>query len=102
MGVVYKARHVGLDRIVALKMILAASHADPVQRGRFQSEARSVAQLRHPNIVQIHDVGEQEGRLFFAMEYLQGGTLAEKVNATPMPARPAAELIQTLAQAMHV
>jgi WD40 repeat protein/tRNA A-37 threonylcarbamoyl transferase component Bud32 len=101
MGVVYKARHAGLNRIVALKMVLAARHAGAEQLARFRTEAQAIAQLQHPHIVQIHDVGEQDGQPFFALEYLEGGTLAERLRRTPQAARPTAELVQTLARAVH-
>jgi serine/threonine-protein kinase len=101
MGVVYKARQVGLNRIVALKMILAGNHAVPAQLARFRAEAEAVARLHHPNIVQIHDVGEQDGRPYFSLEFVDGGSLAQELNGTPQPARPSAGLIQTLARAMH-
>jgi hypothetical protein len=101
MGVVYKARQLGLNRLVALKMILTGIHADPVQLGRFRAEAEAVARLQHPNIVQIYDVGEQEGRPYFSMELVNGRSLAQELSGIPQPARPAARLIQTLARAMH-
>ncbi len=66
MGVVYKARQVGFNRIVALKMILSGAHAGPVERERFRIEAEAVARLQHPNIVQVHEVGEHEGKPFFS------------------------------------
>jgi serine/threonine protein kinase len=101
MGVVYKARQIGLNRVVALKMILAGNHADPGQLARFRAEAEAVARLQHPNIVQIHDVGEQDGRPYFSLEFVDGGNLAQDLDGTPWPARPAATLIRTLAGAMH-
>jgi serine/threonine-protein kinase len=101
MGVVYKARQVGLNRTVALKMILAGSHARPEHLARFRTEAEAVARLQHPNIVQIHDIGGHDGLPFFAMEYVSGGSLADQLTGTPWPARRAAELLETLARAMH-
>src|SRR5437016_4369635 len=72
MGVVYKAQQVRLHRIVALKMILAGAHAGEQDLARFRSEAEAVAQLQHPNIVQIHEIGEHEGRPFFSLEFVDG------------------------------
>ncbi|HTU21447.1 MAG TPA: protein kinase [Gemmataceae bacterium] len=101
MGVVYKARQIKLDRIVALKMILAGAQADPQQLERFLAEAAAVARLQHPYIVQIHEISDHNGCPFFSLEYVDGGTLAEKLNGAPQPPRLAAHLIRLLAQAIH-
>jgi hypothetical protein len=101
MGVVYKARQVGLDRLVALKMILHTEHAGADDRRRFQAEAQAVARLQHTNIVQIHEVGEHQGRPYFSLEYCPGGSLAEQLDGTPWEPVKAAELMQTLARAVH-
>jgi WD40 repeat protein len=101
MGVVYRTRQVALKRTVALKMILASSHASPQQLARFRREAELLARLRHPNIVQIHEVGEQDGHPFFCMEYLEGGSLAGRVTGRPQLPRAAAELVETVARAVH-
>jgi WD40 repeat protein len=101
MGVVYKARHTRLNRVVALKMILSGEHAGPRELARFRAEALAVAKLHHPNVVQIHEVGEQDGRPYFALEYVDGGSLFGKLADAPFPARQAARLIETLARAMH-
>ena len=101
MGVVFRARHVRLNRIVALKMALAGAYASPHERERFQREAVAVAGLRHPNVVQIHDVGDSDGRPYFTMEYVEGGSLAERLSGTPMPAHQAALLVATLASAVR-
>jgi WD40 repeat protein len=101
MGVVYRARQVVLNRLVALKMILAGSHAGAEAVDRFRAEAEAVARLQHPNIVQIFEVGEQAGLPYFALEFVDGGSLAEKLDGTPLPPRPAARLVETLARAMH-
>ncbi len=101
MGVVYKARHVKLGRLVALKMILVAEHAGPAERARFQTEAEAVARLQHPNIVQIYEVGEQDGRPFFSLEFCAGGSLEKKLGGVPLPPKEAARLAETLARAMH-
>jgi tetratricopeptide (TPR) repeat protein/tRNA A-37 threonylcarbamoyl transferase component Bud32 len=101
MGVVYKARQVRLNRVVALKMILAGAHAATDDLVRFRTEAEAVAQLPHPNVVQIHEVGEHNGLPFFSLEFCPGGTLAKKLDGTPLPARAAGELVETLARAVH-
>jgi serine/threonine protein kinase len=102
MGVVYKARQIGLNRPVALKMILAGSHAGEAMLARFKLEAETIARLSHPNIVQIYDVGEHDGRAFIALEFIEGGSLADKLNGVPQPPRPAAALVEMLARGMHV
>jgi serine/threonine-protein kinase len=102
MGIVFRARHLRLNRAVALKMTLAGAYAEAHERGRFQREAEAVAALRHPNIVQVYDIGEADGRPYFTMEYVDGGSLAQKLSGTPHPARPAAALVATLAGAMQV
>jgi serine/threonine-protein kinase len=100
MGVVYKARHVGLDRVVALKMVLAGAHAEPHQLARFHAEAQAVARFQHPNIVQIHEVGTADGLPYFSLEFLDGGPLDKKIARMPQPPRFAAELVAALARAM--
>src|SRR6516225_7364955 len=102
MGLVYKARHLRLNRFVALKMLIAGAYAGPHERARFQREAEVVASLRHTHIVQVHDVADHEGRPYFTMELLEGGSLAQALAGTPQPARPAAALVATLAEAMQV
>jgi WD40 repeat protein/Flp pilus assembly protein TadD len=102
MGVVYKARQVELKRIVALKMILAGAHAGAGALRRFQTEAEAVARLQHPNIVQIYEIGRHEDLPFFALEFVEGGNLHQKLARTPQPANEAAGLIETLARAIHV
>jgi WD40 repeat protein len=101
MGVVYKARHVGLDRVVALKMLLHIEHATPEAINRFRIEARSVARLQHPHIVQVYEVGEQQGTAFLSLEYCAGGNLDQKLAGTPLPAREAAGLVVDLAGAVQ-
>jgi serine/threonine protein kinase/tetratricopeptide (TPR) repeat protein len=100
MGVVYKARQIKLNRLVALKMVLSGAHASKTQLDRFFVEAEAVGQLVHPNIVQIHEVGEHDGLPYFSLEYVDGGSLSEKLAKKPMSAKPAAELLVTLARAM--
>jgi serine/threonine-protein kinase len=101
MGVVYKARHARLNRTVALKMILAGEHAGPEVSVRFLAEAEAVARLLHPNIIQIFAFGAHDGRPYFEMEYAAGGSLADRLDGTPRPARDAARLVETLARAVH-
>ncbi|HZT83779.1 MAG TPA: protein kinase [Gemmataceae bacterium] len=101
MGVVYKAKQVGLDRLVALKMILAGAHAGPHELARFRSEAAAVARLQHPNIVQVYEVGEQEGRPYFSLEFVEGTSLAHALDGVPHPPRESARLIETVARAIH-
>jgi serine/threonine protein kinase len=100
MGVVYKARQVRLNRLVALKMIHAGELSDPDTLARFRTEAMAVARLQHPNIVQIYEVGEADGRPFFSLEYVAGGSLAQRVAGKPQPPEAAAALIETLARAI--
>src|SRR5260370_5740037 len=101
MGIVYRARHLRLNRLVALKMLLAGAYATPQERARFQREAEAVARLKHPNIVQVYDVGDSGGRPYFTMEYVANGSLAHKLAGTPQPARQAAQLVATLAGAVQ-
>jgi serine/threonine protein kinase len=99
MGVVYQARQVQLDRLVALKMILAAPLSADLER--FRTEGGAVARLRHPNIVQIYEVGEHAGRPYLVLEHIEGGTLADKMNGAPLPPREAASLLLPLADAVQ-
>jgi WD40 repeat protein/tRNA A-37 threonylcarbamoyl transferase component Bud32 len=101
MGVVYKARHQQLKRPVALKMILAGGQAADEELARFRTEAEAVAHLQHPNIVQIYEVGEQDGLPYFSLEFCAGGSLKDKLDGTPLPPPEAASLMETLARAMH-
>ncbi|MBY0230667.1 MAG: protein kinase [Gemmataceae bacterium] len=101
MGVVYKARQLGLNRVVALKTILPGKGASATMRARFQREAEHVAQLKHPGIVPVFAIGEHEGKVFFALEYVPGGSLASKLHAgKPWPALAAARFASQLATAM--
>ncbi len=106
MGVVYLARHLRLNRLVALKMILSGSFAAAEELARFRAEGEAVARLQHANIVQIFEVGEIVGEdgpthPYMALEYVDGGTLAHKVGAAPLSARASAGLVEVLARAMH-
>ncbi len=100
MGVVYKARQVGLKRIVALKMILSGGRASQAELHRFRTEAEAVARLQHPYIVQVFEIGEHQGLPFFSLEFVEGGCLADKIAENPMPLREAAELVRKLAEGM--
>jgi serine/threonine protein kinase len=102
MGVVYQARDRDLDRYVAVKMIAGGSVADPARRRRFEVEARAVARLQHPNILQVHRIGEHEGCPFLVLEFAEGGSLAERLAEKPQPPSVAAALVETLARAVQV
>jgi serine/threonine protein kinase len=99
MGVVYKARQTTLNRIVALKMLLSGPAIIAEHLARFRIEAEALARLQHPNIVQIFEVGEQEGRPYFSMEYVAGPSLAHV--GMPQPARSTAPLVEVVARAVH-
>jgi serine/threonine-protein kinase len=101
MGIVYLARQVRLKRLVALKMIRGAELTGPQDKERFRIEAEAAARLQHPNVVQIFEVGEVQGRPFLALEYVEGGSLANKLGGTPLPAREAAQLAETIARAVQ-
>jgi serine/threonine protein kinase len=101
MGVVYKARQIALDRMVALKMILYADHAAAADHARFKIEAEAVARLQHPNIVQVFEVGEADGLPYFSLEFCAGGSLDGKLNGAPLPSLEAARLMETLARAIE-
>jgi tetratricopeptide (TPR) repeat protein/predicted Ser/Thr protein kinase len=100
MGVVYKARQVGLKRLVALKMILGGPFASAKELARFRTEAEAVARLQHPHIVQIYEVGEQQGFPYLALELVEGVNLQQMVAGVPQPPRQAAHLVETLARAV--
>ncbi len=101
MGVVYKARQTRLNRVVALKMILAGGHAGEGDRARFRTEAEAIARLQHPHVVQVYEVGEVDGHPFLSLEFCDGGSLADRLDGTPQPPREAAALVESLARAMH-
>ncbi|MBA4191852.1 MAG: hypothetical protein C0467_28060 [Planctomycetaceae bacterium] len=100
MGVVYRAQHLALKRMVALKMIGGAGYISQNDLTRFRIEAEALARLQHPNIVQVYEVGEHDGLPFFSLELVTGGTLAEKLNRTPQPAIEAARVVEQLARAV--
>jgi serine/threonine-protein kinase len=101
MGVVFRARQHKLKRLVAVKTLLPGAYPGAQELARFRREAEAVAVLRHPNIVQVHDVGEMAGQPYFTMELVEGGSLAQKIAGTPQPVRQAAELVATLASAVQ-
>ncbi len=100
MGIVYKARQVGLNRLVALKMIRGGSQVRPDHRARFSIEAEAVARLRHPNILQIYDIGEVDGMPYVSLELLEGGSLTDRLDGTPQSGRSSADLLRVLSQAI--
>jgi serine/threonine protein kinase len=101
MGVVYQARDVALNRVVALKVVPPGGEADTQWLERFRAEARAVAALDHPNVVRIYQYGEHKGRPYFVMEFVEGGSLAEKLRSGPLPAHTAARLLEPVARAVH-
>jgi serine/threonine protein kinase len=105
MGIVYRARQLSINRLVALKQLKDQALASPQEHARFRREAEMVARLHHPNIVQVHDFGEHAGQPYLAMELVPGTDLHKKLHATgsggPLPAPAAASLVETLARTMH-
>src|SRR5437773_4352716 len=101
MGIVYEARQLSLNRLVAVKVLLSGPLASSTDLQRFRAEAEAVANLQHPNIVAIHDVGEQAGQPFFSMDYVEGRCLSELVREQPLPAPRAAGYVKTIAEAIQ-
>src|SRR5205814_9299084 len=101
MGIVYKARQVSLGRIVAVKMLLLGPLSSPEFVKRFRAEASAAASLLHPNIVAIHEVGVHQGQQYFAMDYVEGPSLAKLLANGSLPARSAASYLKTIAEAIH-
>ncbi len=100
-GVVYEARQIGLNRPVALKVIRSWLYAEPAIAARFRAEAEAAARFAHPNIIHVYEVGEHDGQGFLALEYAAGGSLHAKLAATPQPPRESAEMVESLARAVH-
>ena len=101
MGVVYKARQMRLDRVVAVKMILDGALTDDTAIRRFYIEAKAASNLQHPNIVPIHQIGEHEGKHFFSMDYIEGSNLSKVIGGKPLPTEQAAKYMLTIAEAIH-
>ena len=101
MGVVFKARHLALNRLVALKMILKGPHTGPKDLERFRQEGEAVARLHHANIVQIFDVGASEEQPYFVLEYIEQGSLAQRLRGDPQPIKPTLRLVESIARAIH-
>jgi tRNA A-37 threonylcarbamoyl transferase component Bud32 len=101
MGVVYKARQQGLNRLVALKMVRRDYAASPQALDRFRSEAEAVARLQHPHVVAVHAWGEHDGAPFFALEFCGGGSLRDQLPGRPQPPAEAARLVEKLARAVQ-
>ncbi len=101
MGVVYRARQRSLNRIVAIKLLLFGAHATPDAIKRFRAEAVAAAALQHPNIVAVHEVGVHDGQHFIVMDYVEGQSLAARIQGEPLPARSAARYLRLIAEAIH-
>jgi WD40 repeat protein len=101
MGLVFKARDLQLNRIVALKMIRSGELASELETCRFRTEAETIARIQHPNIIQIFEIGEHEGRLFLSLEYCGGGSLERRLRGTPLPTTEAVRLLLALAAAIE-
>jgi serine/threonine protein kinase len=101
MGVVYKAKQQKLNRIVALKMILAGGHASEADLARFLAEAEAVAQMQHPNIVQLFESGQHDGLPYFTLEFISGGSLSQQLGGIPLPPIDAARLVEQIARGIY-
>jgi len=101
MGVVYLARQLRPNRLVAIKMLLQADHANSETRLRFLTEAEAIAKLKHPGIVQVHEIGTHDSNPYFVLEYISGGGLDKKLAGNPLPAAEAAALVEKLARAVQ-
>jgi WD40 repeat protein/predicted Ser/Thr protein kinase len=101
MGIIYRARQRSLKRLVAVKVLLGGQFANETFIKRFRREAETAASLTHPNIASIHEVGEHDGEPYFSMELIEGRSLAEITRDNPLPARQAAQLLKTIAEAVQ-
>ena len=101
MGIVYQARQEMLKRLIALKVVLNGVFASDEERARFRREGEALARVRHANVVHIYELGECQGQLFYAMEWLEGGTLKERLDGQTLPEHEAAQLLATLARAVQ-
>jgi len=101
MGIVYRAKQLGLERVVALKMIIAGAHASAEDRSRFQAEAEAVAAIHHPGIVQVYQSDTHEGLPFLAMELCAGGSLSDRLRGMPLPPAEAARMVESMARAIE-
>ena len=102
MGVVYRARQVSLNRLVAVKVLLGGQFANETFIKRFRREAEAAASLNHPNIASIYEVGAHEGQPYFSMQLVEGRSLAELTRENPLPARRSAQLVRTIAEAVQI
>ena len=101
MGVVYEARQQRLNRHVAVKVLLGGRYATAKSQERFKAEVDAIGRMQHPNLIQVFDVGEHDGRVYYSMEYLAGGSLEDRIANIPWPARKAAEILKILADAIE-
>src|SRR5262245_31929705 len=101
IGVVYLARQRSLNRLVALKVLRSGPHANAEERERFHHEAEAVARLRHPSIVNVYEVGEHENIPFLALEYVEGGSLKDRLHGDPQPLTVVVSLVERVARAIH-
>ena len=101
MGVVYLARQERLNRLVAIKVLLGGQYATVTSQARFKAEVDAIGRMQHPNLIQVFDVGEHDGRVYYSMEYLAGGSLEDRIGNVPLPPLKAAELLKILADAIE-